>query len=265
MCIICYSPSGTELTESQLVNSNSNNPDGFGWAVRTPNGIVTGKTMDGDQAIESFLDLRSRYAEFDAVYHARITTHGETVIENNHPFHVGDNRTVLVHNGMLPITPPKGDLRSDTRIFAEDRLTRMGIGVLDKSKEFAKLERWMSGSKMVVMTTRDDMNKDTYILNESAGVWDKGLWFSNSTYTYLGRYLWASELTDSTRLDSDVECANPECGLLWDSESDSVIGGVCFNCWHCIDCGADSVSCFCYNPSGDNGWWSYDNRTYVKR
>lgn len=261
MCIICYSPAGTVLSEEDLFNSNSNNPDGFGWAVRTPNGIVTGKTMNSDQAIDQFLDLRGRFADFDAVYHARITTHGATMLENNHPFIVGDERTVLVHNGMLPITPSKGDKRSDTRIFAEERLPSMGVRVLDKPKSRRKLEKWMQGSKMVIMSTRSDLRKDTYILNEDSGVWDNGIWYSNATYSYPGRWLWSSG-ADSD-LDLGVECLNPMCGVVWDSLSDSVNYGICDRCNCCLDCGEGWLECLCYDPLRNSELeYRYDSVSY---
>lgn len=245
MCIICYSPSGFIPSEITLSNSNSNNPDGFGWAIRTPNGIVTGKTMDSDQAINSFLELRERFIDFDAVYHARITTHGATMLENNHPFMVQDNRTVLVHNGMLPITPSKGDTRSDTRIFAEEKLPAMGIGVLDKSKARRKLEKWMTGSKMVIMSTRSDLRKDTYILNESSGIWDDGIWYSNSSYTYTNKY-WLNYMGKIDSQFSDV-CVN--CSTVWDDTTEEYYAGVCSACMTCLECGEGDGYCFCYNPA----------------
>ena len=267
MCVICYSPAGTTPTESQLVDSNRNNPDGFGWAVRTPNEIVRGHCMNGNEAIDRFLDLRSRYPDHDAMYHARITTHGGTELSNCHPFEVGDSRTVLAHNGMLDIVPAKGDGRSDTKIFAEDVLTRKGLGVLDRAKNVKKLERWMSGSKMVIMTNRPDMLKDTYILNEEDGVWDEGLWFSNGSYRpYIykvksgqvyGSMSWELDdlhgYTDAEYLDEGHQCYNPECGVVWDTNSESAVGGICRACEHCMDCGENAMGCFCYTPNYK--WW----------
>lgn len=261
MCIICYSPAGTTPTELELYNCNSNNPDGFGWAIRTPNGIVTGKTMDSDSAIDQFLELRHEFIDFDAVYHARITTHGATMLENNHPFYVGDGRTVLVHNGMLPITPSEGDTRSDTRIFAEERLPAMGLGMLDKSKSRRKLEKWMAGSKMVIMSTRDDLRKDTYILNESSGVWDSGLWYSNSTYSYASRWSMPSGVSSHDGLDLGVECLNPACNVVWDSLSNSAYSGICDRCDHCLDCGSDWIQCMCYDPTF-KGEYKYESLSY---
>lgn len=257
MCVICYSPADTMPTEQDLINSNSNNPDGFGWAIRTDSGIITGKTMDSDEAIDQFLELRSQHIGYDAVYHARITTHGVTALENNHPFMVGDDRTILVHNGMLPITVARGDSRSDTRIFAENVLPARGLGVLDKAKARRKLERWMYGSKMVIMSTRGDLQQDTYILNESDGVWDKGLWFSNSSYTYLNKWWQGPAITGD--LIDDLWCFG--CDTAWDLTSEEAYTGVCSKCFTCLDCYESRDNCFCYNPAG-NYSFDYDKVQY---
>lgn len=257
MCIICYSPADTMPTEQDLVNSNSNNPDGFGWAIRTGSGIITGKTMDSDKAIDQFLELRSQHIGYDAVYHARITTHGVTALENNHPFTVGDKRTILVHNGMLPVQVAKGDSRSDTRIFAEKILPSRGLGVLDKPKARRKLEKWMTGSKMVIMSTRGDLRQETYILNESSGIWDQGLWYSNSSYTYLNK--WWQNYTATGDLDDSLWCAG--CDTDWDLTSEEAYTGICSKCSTCLDCYESREYCFCYNPAG-NYTFDYDMVEY---
>ena len=263
MCVISYMPAGTIATTSHLTNSGLSNPDGFGWAVRAKDGIITGRTMDLEKAIDRFTDLRNRHMDGDATFHARITTHGDTVIDNNHPFRVGDERTVLFHNGMLPINLPKGETRSDTRIFAEDRLTHMGLEVLDNKKRRHGLEKWMRGSKMVIMTTRYDMRKQTYLLNEDAGLWEDGIWWSNTSYQTAPKWMqsavaalsntdysdWWEENFNSRPYDEGVQCLNPDCGITWTSDSDAAEKGVCQSCWRCLDCGFENGECFCYTPS----------------
>ena len=265
MCVICYAPAGATPTEDQLTNSTLSNPDGFGWMVRTAdNKIVTGRTMDAANGIDRFLDLRVKHPDQDAAFHARITTHGKTMIDNNHPFRVGDKRTVLMHNGMLPIDVPKGDDRSDTRLFAEDRLTKMGLGILDNKKERKALQKWMQGSKMVIMTSRADLKQSTYILNENAGHWENGIWWSNSsyedkpTYTWPSKYSWERYTGDPyADLDGD-QCMNPDCGINWTVTSDSAIKGVCQACYRCLDCGHDEIECLCYGPG--SAWRKTDYR-----
>lgn len=275
MCVICYVPSGTTPTESQLDNACLSNPDGFGFIVRTDDGLVTGRSMDYDKAIDRFLDLRAKHPQHDAAFHARITTHGQTRLDNNHPFRVGDKRTALMHNGMLPIDVPKGDDRSDTRIFAEDRLTKMGLGVLDNKKQRKALAKWMRGSKMVIMSTRDDLQKPTYILNESDGLWDDGIWWSNTSYSrapswsrawdkdYVHWWEAAAATDDDDHFDDGMQCLNPACGIVWTRNSKSNKIGICQSCYRCLDCGYGSNDCWCDPIHTENRWEANANMTPI--
>ena len=270
MCVISYLPAGITTTENYLQNAVASNPDGFGWAVRTNDKIITGRTMDPQRGIDRFMELRSRHMGHDATFHARITTHGTTELSNVHPFRVADERTVLFHNGTLPINVAKGDHRSDTRIFAEDRLPHMGLEALDSKKRRKGLEKWMGWSKMVIMTTRSDMKNTAYILNEDDGHWNDGAWWSNSSYLTHPKYAytaravfgkeserddeyarwWAENFNTPIKpFDEGVQCINPECGITWTSDSEANEKGVCQSCWRCLDCGYDQQGCFCYDST----------------
>ena len=263
MCVICYMPAGITPTEDQLDNACLSNPDGFGFIVRTDDGLITGRSMSHDRAVDRFLDLRAKHPQHDAAFHARITTHGKTVIDNNHPFRVGDKRTALMHNGMLPIDVPKGDDRSDTRVFAEDRLTKMGLAVLDNKKQRRALEKWMTGSKVVIMSVRDDLKRPTYILNEADGLWDDGIWWSNSSYDRAPSWTrWSKDYThwweaaaadeDEDYFDDGMQCLNPACGIVWTKGSKSAKTGICRSCYNCLDCGYGSNDCWCDPMPTDN-------------
>lgn len=154
---------------------------------------------------------------------------------------------------MLPIDVPKGDTRSDTRVFAEERLPRLGLGVLDKPKSRRKLEKWASGSKLVIMTERADMRKPVYILNESSGEWHEGMWFSNSTYSYASRWYSTTMNNASAWDDYEIECLNPNCGAMYTYDSPSIANGVCSWCNSCLDCGYGTGDCFCYVPANWQG------------
>src|SRR5262249_40587040 len=114
-------------------------------------------------------------------------------LDNCHPFIVGgDSRTVLAHNGILPTTvqPGRGDKRSDTRIAAEDFIP--AFGSLRHRRTRLALARWMSpDNKMVILTVDRRFRERAYILNEDAGIWDGGIWYSNTgyrPYVQAGRY-----------------------------------------------------------------------------
>ena len=189
MCLLVFMPEGKTASKEALETASYYNDDGFGWAIRTPDKILVGKNMDFQKAYDEFIAARSSY-NGDALFHLRITTHGATDLENCHPFYVGkDSLSVVAHNGMLPVPQPKGDTRSDTRIFAETLLPkRGGIAFLNGKGSLTELEKWAAGSKLVFLTVNPASKWRYVIANMEDGDWGKddneGVWFSNSSYKY---------------------------------------------------------------------------------
>jgi len=179
MCLLIYSAPNTTIPTSHLREAAINNPDGFGFAIRTRKGIITHRSMDIDDVIERWDFERARHSRSHAMFHLRITTHGGTNIDNCHPFEV-ERGVVLGHNGMLPIEEKDG--MSDTRQFATEWLPTMGVEVLDDPKEFSDIEHFARGSKMVILSNSDKLSSPVYIVNEKDGHWLDGVWYSNSSY-----------------------------------------------------------------------------------
>jgi glutamine amidotransferase len=256
-------------TDDQLMCACVNNPDGFGYAVHTGKSIITGRGMNHDDVIDRFLTVREKHINGWAMFHARFTTHGETVKENCHPFRVGGSPdTILAHNGILGnVKIPAGDKRSDTRVFAEDLLPKR-LNILDSKKKFKKLEKWAGGSKVAVFTTDRRLNKAVYIINEKLGSWDDdGIWWSNSSYKpsyYTATYRsipskWTSSYDiaqgnnkyvlngeDMTEfVEEGMACSY--CGHFFDEPD--FFHGYCQTCWVCIECQDFEESCMCYRPT----------------
>lgn len=182
MCILIYYPSTKMPDPAHLREACINNPDGFGWAVIAGSQILTGHSMLADEAIDEFLAVRDLHRDGDALFHARITTHGSTSIDNCHPFWVsGRSDMVLAHNGMMPCQPRPGDRRSDTRIFAEEVLMR-DFRRLDREKTIKRLSSWVGYSKVLILSTNPALKQSAYLINASMGKWVSGVWFSNDTY-----------------------------------------------------------------------------------
>jgi len=257
-------------TDDQLMCACVNNPDGFGYAVHTGKSIITGRGMNHDDVIDRFLTVREKHINGWAMFHARFTTHGETVKENCHPFRVGGSPdTILAHNGILGnVKIPAGDKRSDTRVFAEDLLPKR-LNILDSKKKFKKLEKWAGGSKVAVFTTDRRLQKAVYIINEKLGHWDEdGIWWSNSSYKQThyvsanygkaNRWIPAYDIANGTQkyvIDGDditefVEegMACSYCGHFF-AETD-YYHGYCQTCWTCMECQDFEESCMCYKPTG---------------
>lgn len=185
MCLLTFLPPGTHPDVAALRNGARVNRDGHGFAVVTGTGILVGRGMDAEEIIDDFTTVRTRYPDRPALFHSRYATHGAVSIDNCHPFRLGrDRRTVLGHNGVLPrrVRPAPYDPRSDTRIAAETYLSRMPFGSFDTPAGRRGLESWLGASKLVVLTVDPSFRENAYVLNESAGVWDRGIWYSNPGY-----------------------------------------------------------------------------------
>jgi len=216
-------------TDDQLMCACANNPDGFGYAVHTGKTIITGRGMNHDDVIDRFLTTREKHMNGWAMFHARFTTHGETVKENCHPFRVGGStETILAHNGILSnVKIPTGDKRSDTRVFAEDLLPKR-LNILDSKKKFKKLERWAGGSKVAVFTTAPTSR------------WIPAYDIANGTQKYV---IDGNDITEF--VEEGMACSY--CGHFF-GETD-YHHGYCQTCWTCLECQDFEESCMCYRPA----------------
>ncbi len=279
MCMLCVIPPNVIPSRQKLENSALNNPHGFGFAIVIPseNRIHVERTMNADTSINRFLEMRGKYPEGYAMWHARYATHGSTTVENCHPFQVGvgNNLTYLAHNGILPIIEPKGDDRSDTRIFAEDLLPAIGgVTALDNPQVSNLIEDFTGGSKVCILTVDPRAEYQCYLYHAEKGKKDEsGVWWSNDS-CYLDTYTrgsWKSinpldfGLSDSspkstTGLDYAVctvcETYTDTNMLEWDES-------FCVTCGSCYECESYITTCMCYQGSektwanwGAEGGWA---------
>jgi len=262
MCLLCVRMPDTPVNTEYLANANANNADGFGFAILRSDlsAIDTFCTMDGDLAISKYVEAVERDPKCWSMYHARLATHGSETVENVHPFRVGGSKkTVLAHNGILPI--PASGKRSDTRIFAESILPSMGLDSLDDSRATNALEKWCAGSKIAIFSIDPRLKHNIYILNEDDGQWDKeGTWWSNNSYSYrwgFGGYgscrttnfpligsTSKNEPADDASMYDDV-CLICK-AFLYDDDYEMVLCGTC-QC--CLDCAENIEDCLCYVPT----------------
>jgi len=267
MCMLCVIPPNVIPSREKLENSALNNPHGFGFAIVVPeeDRIIVERTMNADDSINRFLELRAQYMTGHATWHARLATHGSQTVENCHPFQVGvgNTKTYLAHNGILPVLEDGTD-RSDTRIFAEDVLPAMGgVTALDNEQIYNMIEDFTSGSKVVVLTVDPAAQHEAYLFHDNKGNVDEdGVWWSNdscyldygygSKYKFKRNYNWWDDEYDMTRPavlgpkyePADVEqCFN--CNALLDAsiaEEDMS----CYFCGACLDCLSEQLNCLCY-------------------
>jgi glutamine amidotransferase len=257
MCLLVVCNPNSTPSKDHLTTASCSNPHGFGFAIETPTGIITERSMSAKKSIKRFLELREQYPDGYAMWHARYATHGVKNEANCHPFKVGGTEydTYLAHNGVLDILIPENDKRSDTRIMAEELLPRLGgVSALDDEYVYDMISSWASGSKVAVMTNDPSAKYRLYIINESAGSWDdSGIWWSNNSHKPIASiaksYAYDYDYTqpsvyDIVSVDGDAYLC-PNCEAIIDLEDNDLW---CTMCDSCLDCQSSLVDCLCWTP-----------------
>ena len=186
MCIAILNTKQTTLSKETLRNCWENNGDGAGILyIGTNNKLSVFKEMVSfDSFYSNYIDIKKKHGKRNMVLHFRISTHGRVNETNCHPFLVSDD-VGFVHNGMIYDVPNSTEY-SDTYMFNETILKNLKDGFEHQETVLDMLETFIgSGSKLIFL------NKDNHyaIVNEKAGHWNMGCWFSNSSYKQVNTYV----------------------------------------------------------------------------
>lgn len=288
MCLLVVCKPNSTPSRQDLHNGACSNPHGYGFAIVADGRIITERSMSAKKSIRRFLQLREQYPNGYAMWHARYATHGVKNEQNCHPFQVGDDpQTYLAHNGVLDTFIESGDKRSDTRVFAEDTLPKLGgVSALNDENIYRMIESWATGSKIAVLSVNPLAEYQLYLINEKLGTWDDdGVWWSNSSYKRT-TYTPSVRQSDSIMGYADDEATYwekqeayynmyaddpniidmcPMCeAMISLDESETT----CEFCASCLACFQLPLDCDCYDPSNkahsrgfdfDNEWKSTKN------
>lgn len=170
MCVIIWSPNGT-IPKEQVQNAMTRHPDGWGFTVRTPKGLVTHKGTN----FAWFLKAWSERDIGPVLFHARWATHGRIDHANCHPFVLKGRDMVVAHNGIIPGYGTQ--TKSDTRDFIDQVIAKLPEWFVEEDGVLAALAAAIGNSKLVFL------KKDgtATIVNEHMGLWKGGRWYSNHT------------------------------------------------------------------------------------
>ncbi len=179
MCIIIYSPDGN-IPKKHLHQSLWMNDDG--WGIMFPeNGNL--QVVYGLKKAEFFREWKwIKKLNAPVVFHARIATHGNSKIDNCHPFMIpGHGQLAVAHNGIISRQAPSlNDTteRSDTRNFVDNILANLPLHFETMEVYRELLSEYVGHSKLVFM----DGEGEVTIVNQKHGFWVNKMWYSNRSY-----------------------------------------------------------------------------------
>jgi predicted glutamine amidotransferase len=189
MCIAILKTRDGVITDDILRNCFKNNPNGSGVAYVHDNQLYVVKGIfNVDEFVDTVHKAESLSDNGNILIHCRISTSGLIDTDNSHP-HVVNDSTVLIHNGILDIDVPKNSKKSDTVLFIERYLKDLPVDFI-YNKAILKLieDRIGSNNKFIFLNT----NGDYAIVNESAGHWSNGVWYSNNSYEDYGLFRYSN-------------------------------------------------------------------------
>jgi len=177
MCIAILKPAEKSITEATLAECFRCNPDGAGFMYSTGDEV---KIHKGFFTFASFYKAYQHHANKQLLIHFRIKTHGKVSQENCHPFYV-NKKLGFIHNGIISHHSSNG-LVSDTRAFNDMILKPLvhqyGTTIITRPAIQSLIAPYIGYSKLVFL----DVDGSTQIINENKGVWDDGVWYSNTSY-----------------------------------------------------------------------------------
>lgn len=258
MCMLTFFPPYGQPDAERLTNGAYQNDDGHGFAIVSGTRLIVRHSMDAEALIAMFVRFRREHPDGPALFHSRWGTGGKRSKFNCHPFRFGgDRRTVVAHNGVLPLSmqPGRKDPRCDTRMAAEELFPR-AWGHLSAGDNRASLATAIGvGNKLVILTVNPKYPDNAYLINEERGVWDAGVWYSNLDYL-------PSKYDRHALLFAEDRCVY--CGDLGAGIDPEL--GYCRTCGTCVDCLQIDTECQCWLPNEEKsaeddddeyaGWWA---------
>lgn len=178
MCLALCSPVGVVVPKENLEEAFKSNDDGAGFAYAENDQLHIEK---GFMTFDSFYEAYKPHEEKAAIVHFRIKTHGDVDQDNTHPFQVGKH-LAFIHNGVISrVNRDEDKSKSDTYWFNQKLL----VPIYKKDSRFIfkdhfkeLIQEYIGGSKLVFLNNKGHHT----IVNEKAGHWKDGVWYSNHSY-----------------------------------------------------------------------------------
>ena len=176
MCIAIVIPKGVTVNRDYLHNGWCGNSDGGGFAyVRKGKVKIVKSLMKWKTWEDAYYTAREANPDSPFLVHFRIRSAGSNTADNTHPYALKTG--AVIHNGTL--TGSGADWYrgpNDTAKFVEkfgEHLTYDNV----LSKKLA-MEAAIGYNKLAFLFN----NGKFVIVNEDAGHWDAGVWYSNASF-----------------------------------------------------------------------------------
>lgn len=188
MCLIILKTPEGNITKDILKQAFINKSDGVGFAYTNYNNIVVEKRVYKKNEFETFyihykeIEKKTKQLNTNLLIHFRYATHGKISVDMCHPFEVYKG-LVFAHNGIIIGKDYRSELVSDTYLYNKKVLQQLPKN-FHLNKGIIKLINNDIGdfNKLVFL----DVNNRYTIVNEKAGQWLQGCWYScpqyNETY-----------------------------------------------------------------------------------
>lgn len=225
MCMIAYRPysgdkRGGNIPHRVIDTAIGRHPDGFGlaWREWTDDGPVLRHEKFGPGQRKAFRKALKRVdrSPVEYVAHFRFATHGPKAAPWSHPYEYTDpagERVLVFHNGVISIAT--GPQESDTEVFVRDVLAHLQPRWWTDLGIVRLVSLAIDWSRLVIMTATETVN-----LQEKAGEWDGGLWYSSnhrpSVYTSSTTYGggWKPTAASTTWTRAQVKSAEESAKVL---------------------------------------------------
>ena len=202
MCIIIYSPAGTELpSKNRMRTCWNNNSDGAGYMKVDDDGMCHIKK--GFMSFKSLLKAYNaeRFTKNDTVIiHFRIGTSGKDDATCTHPFPITDSIADLrqtefqtdlafAHNGIIGEGDDKKGL-SDTMIFSMEVLNNLKKH-LDEREIMDMISNITAGSRLLIVCQGVVWLTGSWITDKKTGIYYSNSTYKKRKYTTIGKgYNW---------------------------------------------------------------------------
>jgi len=212
MCVCIWKPAGKKVAKSVLEKCWAKNRHGAGymWAV------------DGKVCIrKGFMSFKKFWKSYNKAMHNmgnpgmgihfRIGTSGMLDSRNCHPHRIHSG-LAFIHNGILPLEVPKNSTVSDSVLFSQ-LLESLPDGWHLDSKIKTLVEMAMGGRNKICLL---DVDGNVVLLNEDAGQWVDGVWFSNMHWdkkpVLTDPQIWTGEFSEKSWKNYKADVFRPGAG-----------------------------------------------------